>query len=313
MERDDKITGDAKAVKPPFDYDLIAKEIGPGRNGVGTPFYFWLYQVKRVDGRTLAERRAHAVTPELWAEWHTVKESYLAECAAERAKRDAEAKAHQEARDAAERAAAAARAKRNAERAVKEKALQIYALLPILPEPVDYEQVHELRKRPEQSKRRLAQRWLELFKTKSEAVQAAHRAFHEIVTINLPSAADADADADDDDDNDGGSGYAIDAPWLYLQERPPGKRNLDDDLDLIATGLRDPEFEKFRHVTARVRRLLDEIGNPIDDAITPAAGLYQPEPPLDLDAIADDPAMLAHVVPGLIPRGWTIPHGDPER
>ena len=109
--------------------------------------------------------------------------------------------------DAAERAAAAARAKRNAERAVKEKALQIYALLPILPEPVDYEQVHELRKRPEQSKRRLAQRWLELFKTKSEAAQAAHRAFHEIVTINLPSAADADADADDDDDNDGGSGY----------------------------------------------------------------------------------------------------------
>ena len=60
MQRDDKITGDAKAVKPPFDYDLIAKEIGPGRNGVGTPFYFWLYQVKRVDGRTLAERRAHA-------------------------------------------------------------------------------------------------------------------------------------------------------------------------------------------------------------------------------------------------------------
>lgn len=288
---------------------LIEKELRNLPGGVGSPFWMWLYSVKRIPA-TRSGYSAGQISAELWAEWLAAKSDYIAGEAAKAAARAAEYKAQVD----AERAAALADAKREAAiskaRAERIVGLQTYAFKPIDLEPVDFEELHALKKHPEQSKRRLVRRWCERFEALPGTVQIAWRAFYSVELMAGTSEGDAPSDdtADDDADDDMS---ASGAQWTYFNEFPLGQRDLQEDtLPEVLAGLRDRAYHEFRKFNEGVRRLIGLIGNPIDRAIVPPHNPHRPEVAQDVDDIPDNPAVHAHIVPQIIPRGWTIPHGD---
>lgn len=289
---------------------LIEKELRNLPGAIGSPFYMWLYGVKRVL-LTRAGYSAASISAELWAEWLAAKPAYLAALEVERAERAAYCKALEDGERAAKLAAAGREAAVSKRHAAKIAELQTYAFKPIDLEPVDFEELHALKKHPEQSKRRLARRWCERFNALPANVQTAWRAFHSVELMAGTSEGDAPSDAADDDDDDDDNMSATGAEWVYLNERPPGKRELDEGtlLDVLA-GLRERAYHEFRKFNEGVRRLIGLIGNPIDRAIVPPHNPHRPEVALDVDLIPHNPIMAAHIVPNIIPRGWTIPHGD---
>ena len=288
--------------------ELIEKELMNLPGGVGSPFHMWLYGVKRVL-LTRAGYSAASISAELWAEWLAAKPAYLAARAAERAARAAEYKAQED----AERAAALADEKREAAiskaRAERIVGLQTYAFKPIDLEPVDFEELHALKKHPEQSKRRLARRWCERFNALPANVQTAWRAFHSAYIMAATAEVDpADDTADDTADDDMS---ASGEQWTYFNEFPLGQRDLQEDiLPEILAGLRDRAYHDFRKFNEGVRRLIGLIGNPLDRAIVPPANPHRPQPAQDVDELPDNPAAHAYIIPQIMPRGWIIPHGD---
>ena len=294
-------------VTPVKRIELIEKELRNLPDGVAPPFWSWLYSVKRIPA-TRSGYSAGQISAELWAEWLAAKPAYLAEQVADVARRRAEIKT----REDAERAAALAVEKREAAiskaRAERIVGLQTYVFKPIDLEPVDFEELHALKKHPEQSKRRLARRWCERFNALPANVQTAWRAFHSANIMAVTAEVDlADPDDDTSDDDMSASG----AQWTYFNEVPLGQRDLQEDiLPEILAGLRDRAYHDFRKFNEGVRRLIGLIGNPLDRAIVPPANPHRPQPARDVDELPDNPAVHAHIIPQIIPRGWTIPHGD---
>lgn len=302
------INDKARSVKT---VELIEKELRhlPGR--VGSPFHSWLYEVKRLPLRSHEGYSAASISAELWAEWLAARSGYLAEQQAQREKWVADDAAY-EAKKKAEADARAARAAKYSEWAeAKIAKAQAARMKPVELEPVDFEELHALKKHPEQSKRRLYARWLEKFETLRGPARTAWEAFHsaELMAVT-PEAEDIPPDDDDADDDDmSASGGGVE--WVYLNECPPGRRELHEgNISEVLTGLRDPTFWQFRKFNEGVRRLIGLIGNPIDRAIVPPHNPHRPEVALDVDLIPHNPTMAAHIVPNIIPRGWTIPHGD---
>jgi hypothetical protein len=288
--------------------ELIEKELMNLPGGVGSPFHMWLSGVKRVL-LTRAGYSAASISAELWAEWLAAKPAYLAALEVERAERAAYCKALEDGERAAKLAAAGREAAVSKRHAAKIAELQTYVFKPIELEPVDFEQLHALKKHPEQSKRLLMRRWCECFNALPRVVRTAWQAFHSVELV--AGAPEGDALSDDDADDDADDMSATGIEWIYLNERPPGKRELDDGtLSDVLAGLRERAYHDFRKFNEGVRRLIGLIGNPIDRAIVPPHNPHRPEVALDVDLIPHNPTMAAHIVPNIIPRGWTIPHGN---
>jgi hypothetical protein len=289
------------------------------------------------------------ITPEIWADWQAAKASYkpeyrphpgygpqdittftlatpewlgridykqpflndpIAVAAAEEraAKASAERQAAAEAERVAEAKAAERQAAEDRRLAALVAKLQAYEFKPIELESVDYKKLHALKKHPDKSKRDLAQRWTDRFEALPDNVQLAWQAFFEVITIGAtPALAPAD---DDEDDN--AERIDTEPQIVHLIPIPPNERRdiYDGVADAILSGLRDPAFRDFRRFSTGVRRLVDLIGNPIDDVIDPPADAFRPEPAEDVDDIADG-GKLADIVPEVIPsRGLTVVHGE---
>jgi hypothetical protein len=338
MDVFDVITADPEAVKQWINTgltpqeaqrwaacDVLQKELG--ERGADTPFRLWLRTVKHVNGWE------PKVTPELWSEWLTERDAYTAALCAERAASEAAYKA----RLAAEHEARIASLRAEQERAAAEeirwaaektrrarvaKDLQATVFAPVELNPVDWQELHKFKKHPYSAKRQLAARWRECFEALPEDVQTAWLAFYGPTTIvALPSDelvvddtdSDVDPMGDDDDDDESDTASAKpDAITVHVTPLPPGQRDIDEyDADIVQAGIKHPAFRAFIPFSAGVRRLLDLIGNPIDNVILPPANPYRPQPAQDLDDI-EAPTKAAYVVPGLIPSGGlTVPHGDP--
>jgi AAA domain len=302
------------AEKFTFD-DMVRDELGIDLDR--TPFRHWLYFVKR------NYKEEPEVTPEVWDEWQAAKGSYKPDSRCvdyysipadptDVARRRAEAERADAARKEREAKVAerqAAEARRLAALVAK---LQVHEFEEIELEPVDYRSLHELKKHPDKAKRDIAGRWQERFEALSYNSQCAWQSFFGPVTVStMPSPSSADDD-DGNDDNDVGGDNA-EPQIAHLMPLPVNGRDIDPGFaDAIEVVLRDPEFEDFRRFSTGARRLLDLIGNPIDDVIVPPADPFRPQPAGDVDAIAtaakDVPR--ADIVPGFITRGLTIPHGD---
>jgi hypothetical protein len=303
---DDKV----KSVKT---VELIEKELRNSSGGVGSPFHFWLYSVKRLPLRSHDGYRPNQISAELWAEWQTAKPSELARRQAERDKWAADSAASEAKKKAKADAQAARLAKYSAWAEQRITKLQAARMKPVELEPVDFEELHALKKHPEQSKRRLYARWQEKFETLQSPAQTAWEAFHggEFMVVASPEAEDIPPDDDGDDDADDNMSASGGVEWVYLNEYPPGKRELHEgNIAEVLKGLNDPAFWQFRKFNEGVRRLIGLIGNPIDRAIVPPHDPHRPQPAQELDDIPDNSELLTDIVPGLIPHGWTIPHGD---
>jgi hypothetical protein len=189
--------------------------------------------------------------------------------------------------------------------------LQAYEFKPIELEPVDYKKLHALKKYPDKSKRDLAQRWTDRFEALPDNVQLALQAFFKAITIGAtPALAPADDDEDDEDDN--AERIVTEPQIVHLIPIPANERRdiYEGVADAILSGLRDPAFRDFHRFSTGVRRLIDLIGNPIDDVIDPPADAFRPEPAEDVDDIADG-GKHADIVPEVIPsRGLTVVHGE---
>jgi hypothetical protein len=288
--------------------ELIEKELDQRPGGVASPFYLWLHSVKRIPLASHVGYAAKQISPALWAEWLAAKPVYLAACAAKSAALSAEIKKQEDAERATKLAVEKREAAISEARIKKMIELQSYVFKPIDLEPVDFEELHALKKHPEQSKRRLARRWCERFDALPANVQTAWRAFHSVHIMAATAEVDP-ADTGDDmaDDDMSASG----AQWTYFNEFPPGKRGLQEDiLPEILAGLRDRAYHDFRKFNEGVRRLIGLIGNPLDRAIVPPANPHRPQPAQDVDELPDNPAAHAHIIPQIMPRGWIIPHGN---
>lgn len=304
-------------------HEILEKELGAGH----TPFRDWLHS-KHVP-HSLYSTIQPSVTPELWTEWLTMRDGYTvtfnAKRAAEQAEREAEAKANEATRIEALHAEYRER-EVQAKRDVAEKArrarlvqdLQATVFEPVELNPVDWQELHKLKKHPQRAKRQLAARWRERFEALPEDVQTAWLAFYGPTTITTPPsddlvADDADTDVDPMDDDDDDSDVASAKPdviTVHVAPLPPGQRNIDEyDADTVQTGIKYPSFRAFIPFSAGVRRLLHLIGNPIDNVIMPPANPFRPQPAQDVDTIEENDDF-ADVVPGLIPHGLTVPHGD---
>ena len=173
---------------------------------------------------------------------------------------------------------------------------------------MDYKKLHALKKHPDKSKRDLAQRWTARFEALPDNVQLAWHAFFEAITIGAtPALAPAD---DDEDDN--AEQIVTEPQIVHLIPIPANERHgiHSGSADVIKAGLLDPAFRDFRRFSTGVWRLLDLIGNPIDDMIDPPADVFRPEPAEDVDGIADG-GKIADIVPEVIPsRGLTVVHGE---
>jgi hypothetical protein len=308
-------------------------------------FRHWLFFVRRIfDEHPLISAgtalTANNITPttitrEVWADWQAAKASYkreyrphpgygpqgittftlatpewlgridytqpfLNDPIAVAAAKERDAKASPERQAAEDRRLAALVAK-----------LQAYEFKPIELEPVDYKKLHALKKHPDKSKRDLAQRWTDRFEALPDNVQLAWQAFFEAITIGAtPALAPADDDEDDEDDN--AERIVTEPQIVHLIPIPATERRYiyEGVVDAILSGLRDPAFRDFRRFSTGVRRLIDLIGNPIDDVIDPPADAFRPEPAEDVDDIADG-GKLADIVPEVIPsRGLTVVHGE---
>jgi hypothetical protein len=291
--------------------DLVNDELG--ERGSDTPLRLWLRLEKHVSGWD------PVVTPELWDEWQSVKADYIAALDAKAAALKSQAAADQRTRDAAQRAARDQRTKDDAAEHIRCAALveHLQNLEIESPElnPVNWQELHKLKKHPAKAKRDLTQRWLEKFSTLPEHVQDAVPAFYGPVTITLPATDDPvilpdDAEPVEDDDAEQQSVSSGLAREIYLTPYLPGDRIVHEgNADMVQAGINDPAFRKFVQFSEGVRRLLDLIGNPIDNVILPAFDPHTPEAAQDVDDIADN-GELADIVPGLIPRGLTILHGD---
>ena len=262
-----------------------------------------------------------ATNPELWAAWQAAKPSYDpervdAECAAAKAARAAAGSAAWQAERAAKLAADAEKAKRDAAERARCDAivarLQASVIKPVELNPVNWQELHKLKKHPNKAKRDLAQRWSERFEALPDNVQHAWQAFYGSVTIMSPATDDPVDDVDEsDDDAEQTPAPTADAQIIHLTPYPSGKRDIHDgNADVVQAGVRDPAFRAFIPFSEGVRRLFDLIGNPIDEVILPPHDPYQPEPAQAVDDIADD-GDVDDIVPGLIPRdGLTVAHGD---
>lgn len=290
------------------------------------------------------------ITPEMWADWQAAKASYkpeyrphpgygpqditwnmlatpewlgridyeqpflndpIAVAAAEEraAKASAERPAAAEAERIAEAKAAERQAAEDRRLAALVAKLQAYEFQPIELEPVDYKKLHALKNHPDKAKRDLAQRWTERFEALPENVQLAWRAFFEAITIGATPAL---VPADDDDADDAEPTPTAALQTVYLIPIPATERRdiYEGVVDAILSGLRDPAFRDFRRFSTGVRRLIDLIGNPIDDVIDPPADAFRPEPAEDVDDVADG-GKLADIVPEVLPSGGlAIIHGE---
>ncbi len=176
--------------------------------------------------------------------------------------------------------------------------------------PVNWQELHKLKKHPLKAKRDLVQRWCEQFNALPESVQYAWRAFYDSMTFTAPIVDDVSEPDDDDDDDETPAAAPSMFELVYLTPLPPGKRNIHDgNAELVLAGVSDPAFLGFMPFSDGVRRLLELIGNPIDAVILPPRDDYAPQPAQDVDDIADD-GESADIVPGLIPRGLSVIHGD---
>ena len=283
------------------------------RPSLPSPFYNWLYEEKRIPLRSYSGYTEAQISIELWQEWLAAKSGYIAKCEAKRVKREADSKAFEDAKRAKESAAAERNAAVSKARAEKIAKLQTYIFKPVEMEPIDFEELHALKKHPEQSKRQLLARWRERYDA-VPGIHAAWEALHSAEVIataeepDAPSDDDGDDGGDDDGDDMSASG-GVD--WIYLNDLPPGKRDLSEDtLPEVLAGLRDPAYHEFRKFNEGVRRLIEKIGNPIDRAIVPPHNPHRPQPAQDIDAIPPNPDAVRSIVPGIMPRGWIIPHGD---
>ena len=290
---------------------LIEKELQQV-NGVGSPFWQWLYSVKRISPGRYGYH-PESITPELWAEWLAAKPAILAKQAAIAAERATK----QQADYAAERDAARDVAERDAKRSERADAeiarLQAYPpFKPLVLEPVDFEELHALKKHPEQSKLRLAKRWRERFTALPADVQIAWMAFHQAELVAMPGSGDvSDAASDDASESDDDVSASAAHLFVHLNEYPPGQRNVyEGNLPGIKKGFPNPAYQEFRRFSEGVRRMIGLIGNPIDSVIVPPHDPHRPQAAVDLDDIPDNSNAVAYIVPGLMPRGWTIPHGD---
>lgn len=308
--------------------DILEKELGPVIGGkMPSPFREWLAEqgVKHTWSSI-----PPTVTGEQWLEWLKVRDGYTAALNAKRSAEQAEREAKRQREHAAQIATLHAELARNtiaeahhaADKARRVRVvahLQAATVSPVELNPVDWQELHKLKKHPNRAKRQLATRWRECFEALPDEVQTAWLAFYGPTTVTAPPSDDpvdddADPDADpmrDDDDNDNDTKSAnpetITAHVILL---PPGERNVDsDNADIVQTGVKHPAFRAFIPFSEGVRRLLDLIGNPIDDVILPPADPFRPQPAQELDKIQEDDDF-ADIVPGLIPPGLTVPHGD---
>jgi hypothetical protein len=302
--------------------ELLEKAIKSG--GYDGPFQTWLREVKNVRGFWL-QNASGAVTSEaynritidLWNEWQTVRNEFTvaqaAKKAAVQAAYEAEAAAEETARVAALRREAATNEAEQKRLARLVAHLQT-AIIPS-PElnPVNWQDLHKLKKHSLKAKHDVACRWHERFDALPDIVREAWMAYYGTVTVAAPGVVptiDDDGDDSDGDDTPASTDIYPDALMVHVIPLPPGKREIDlGNADMVLAGVKHSAFRDFIPFNAGVRRLLDLIGNPIDDVILPAADPHAPKPAQELDEIADDD-IIPDIVPDVIPRGLTIPHGD---
>jgi hypothetical protein len=302
-------------------HDMLDSELRESR------FRMWLRLVKHLVGEPMldvtafmpadafdtarvqeARRNAVVITDELWDEWQSAKASYNAEENAKAAAAEAARKAasesdrkRQRAKQVAAENAEAANIARLEDRVAKVQAFELPPMKPL--EPIDYKKIHDLKKRPEKSKRELEHRWSEQLRAQPGDVQVAWAALHQMEIHEYDV-----RDVSESDDESQPPQSSV----VSLIPLPPGRRRVDIyNVDDVVRGLRDTAFYDFRVFSAGVHRALGVIGHSIDDVIVPPHDPNRPLPAQDVDDIeADDDA--GYVVPGLIAKdGLTVVHGDP--